>query len=205
MNLFKLTKIVLALVIALFITNTAQAAILNFDDATTLKQDILTNYEGFQWSEIGVLDSIRYTPSPSGYNNANTSGNYVVYNRFARTASVSHSLFDFVGANFTAAWYDNLQLTVEGLFDGVVTNSKTITLQPVGQEVAARFDFNFNGIDELRFNSFGGTVNTSLASRGQHFVMDDFEYNAAPAPEPSTAILGLMGIGSLLRRIRRTK
>ena len=200
----------LAVVTALFVTSNAQAAILTFDDITTAPEATITNYGGLQWTNTGVLDVTSYTYVPSGYQNANTSGDYVAYNKYASVASVSTSVFDFVGANFTAAWNDDLNLLVEGLLNGVVTNTRTVTLQPVAPGAAARIDFNYNGIDQLRFTSFGGTLNPAFinvaptAGAGPHFAMDDFEYNT-PVPEPSTALLGLMGIGSLFRRIRRKK
>jgi len=203
MKLFKTTTLVLAVVTTLFVTNTAQAAILSFDDFTTEPKTTLTNYGGFQWTQTGVLDTSVYEHQISGYVNGVTSGNYVAFNTYANLASASQSLFNFVGANFTAAWNDDLQLTVEGFLNGILTNSKTVTLQPVGTEAASRIDFNFNGIDELRFNSFGGTLNPTVGGAGCHFAMDDFEYT--PVPEPTTALLGLMGIGSLLGRIRRKK
>jgi hypothetical protein len=62
------------------------------------------------------------------------------------------------------------------------------------------FEFNFNDIDTLTFNSFGGTPQpTPTGGAGVHFVMDNFTF--ALVPEPSTiALLALGAIGLLARR-----
>ena len=63
------------------------------------------------------------------------------------------------------------------------------------------FNFNFLGIDNLKFTSFGGT-DAPYGDNGKQFALDNFTYNSKPVPEPLT-ILGSLtatGFGVALRR-----
>jgi len=209
-NKFKL--LVLGLAIAALGNSQANAAILTFDDITTDPTASITNYGGFTWTSTGVLNSTTYA-LPSGYKVANTSGDYVAFNEFAGIASANSTTFDFIGANLTSAWNDDLQLEVKGLLGGSELYSQTVTLQSVAPDAAKRFDFNFTGIDELVFTSSGGTHNQddfgdldpSAGIGGTHFAMDDFEYQTGdvPAPEPTSMALGFLGLSGILGLRRR--
>lgn len=207
-----LKKLVIAAGAALVMTNGAQAAVLTFDDYTTDFKKTLTTYGGFTWTSTGIIEATAYNAhyevSDSGYDNGVVSTDYVAYNQFAGIASAADGLFDFVGANFTAAWRNDLQLTVTGYLNGLLIDTRTVTLQSEGADAAQWIAFNFNGIDKLEFNSSGGTINTNFvytgsdstmapSMTGSHFVMDNFTYTS-PAPEPSSMVLGLMGLGSAL-------
>jgi hypothetical protein len=192
--------------------NATTLSTLTFDDvATPGGLAHLSTYGGLNWDNTGVINTTLF-PYASGYQNADTSGTNVAYNEFASVAAASKgSTFDFIGANFTAAWNEGLQLTVDGWLGGskVAGLTRTITLNTSGP--TSVYDFNFTGIDKLTFTSTGGTHNTvafgvanpSYGVGGTHFAMDDFQYTT-PAPEPSSMVLGLMGLSSVLG-LRRKK
>jgi hypothetical protein len=202
-------KIILGLLIGLTLLTgqcKANATTLTFDDiATPGGFAHISNYGGLNWHYTGVINTTLF-PYVSGYQNANTSGNNVVYIEYSSISTTKPDIrFDFFGANFTAAWNDGLQLTVDGWLGGskVAGLTKTITLNT--SSPTSVYDFNFKGIDKLTFTPTGGTHNTvafgvanpSYGIGGTHFAMDDFRYTT-PAPEPSSMILGLMGLGSML-------
>jgi len=221
MKNYKKLALAVATSAAFIMSSGAQAAVLTFDDINVSGSNYvnLANYGGLNWMNTAVLNAEEYTPN-SGYNNANVSGNNVAFNTYAEQATASYdissnSLFNFVGANFTAAWRDNLNLTVAGYLNGVQRYTQTVTIQSdtapnhIGS-AAERYTFNFDGIDELRLMATGGTQNVDAFGAadptkgigGAHFAMDNFEYT--PAPEPSTMVMGLMGLSSILG-LRRNK
>ncbi|MBD2325794.1 PEP-CTERM sorting domain-containing protein [Alkalinema sp. FACHB-956] len=165
----------------------ATAVTLTFDDGvlSTPFQNpgifIPEGYGGFNWNTMAVVDG-GSIPS-SGYNNAIVSGDNVAYNSGGTAAQifrVDRGTFTFNSAYFTAAWNDGLQIAVQGYLNGLLKSEMTFqvdTDDPVQQT------FNFIGIDELRFYSFGGIQNPKLSLSGTQFAMDDFVYNE-PIPEP---------------------
>ncbi|MFB2839779.1 hypothetical protein [Floridanema evergladense] len=191
-----------ATLIALAIGAAAQAAVLEFDNLTTDPGIQITNgYGGFNWNNFFVVN--RDVIPLSGYNKAAVSGKYSAYNGLAEKASIqSNSIFDFNGAFLTGAWNDGLSVLVEGLKNGVSLYSQTVVVDTTSPKW---FDFNFLGIDELKFSSFGGVENPNVSGgRGPHFAMDNFTINEVKSvPEPASTLgflaFGAMGLGSILK------
>lgn len=110
----------------------------------------------------------------------------------------STSLFDFSSAYLNAAYYDNLAVTVEGLLNGAVLFSQTVT---VSTSSALLVHIGFTGIDELAFSA-RTTATTSEAYTCEQFectqfTLDNLEMGAATIPEPSSLFLILGGFMSL--------
>jgi hypothetical protein len=180
----------------------AGAGTLTFDDITTevisgAMEDLVPPYGGFTWSEFW-----RYAHEDlfTGPQDITSSGSYAVYNIFGADVDMSvgaGETFDFIGAYFTALWRNDLQITVTGLLDGSQVYSQTVTVQATGQ---VWYQFDYDNIDELTFDSFGGT-NAGYGNDGVQFALDDFTF----VPEPNSFALvggGLVVFGLFQRRRR---
>ncbi|MFD2097312.1 PEP-CTERM sorting domain-containing protein [Corallincola platygyrae] len=186
-------KAVLALGVAsALMAANVSADVLTFDDitnATGFTNLAPTNYGGLTWSsDFYILHTPTYTPS--GYQTGTVSGDYVALNGFASDVAVSNGAFNFEGAYLTGAWNDGLQIEVTGLLGGAQQYQQTVSVDTSG---ATWFDFNFFGIDELKFRSFGGVQNGNLNGSGTHFALDNFTFSKAAVPAPAT--LALLGLG----------
>jgi hypothetical protein len=198
------------------------ATVLTFDDLDTTNDAtgygaIPDGYGGFNWSGVpgsgygepvdfaylgkNYMDLVLYIPE-SGYENT-IEGKAGAYNDYAGTVSLGGgggggALFTFNGAKFGAAWNDDLQLDLVGSKNGSPLYSTTLTLQVTGDD----FDLDWAGIDELSFKSYGGS-NHGYYGGGDHFVMDNFDYTAAPGL-PAFALIGAAPIvGGIVRRWRK--
>lgn len=145
----------------------AQALPLNFDDLNASTGDIDlsgSHYQGYSWSNFSAYDT---TNSFFGFSNGVVSGTNAVYTGGELNSGsvisplmgslISSSLFDVGGAYLAAGYYDGLDVRVEGLLNGSLLFSTTVT---VSSTAAHLFTFNFTGIDQLDFFALV-TANTS--------------------------------------------
>lgn len=180
--------------LGLSLASLAGATVITFDEFGGTA--VGTKYDGLSWNNLYTRPGGNHTSG--GYSNAVVSGQYTTYNGSADDVVLNSSLFDFNGVFLTAAWNDNLNIAVTGSQSGLVLYSETVVVNTSGP---TWFNFNFFGIDNLRFDSFGGTANAAYAQYGQgeHFAMDNFTYNeprqSVPAPSPLALLtLGLVGL-----------
>ncbi|EKF04274.1 PEP-CTERM sorting domain-containing protein [Tolypothrix sp. LEGE 11397] len=172
----------------------AQAGVIDFDDLPGNVDWIQNGYKGFNWNNFAYLNSTNYF-DPSAYRNGTVSNPNVAFNSGGDPASISinSGQFNFNSAYLTGAWNNGLNIRVEGLFQGSTKYSRTVN---VGSTSPTLFNFNFLGIDNLRFTSFGG-VNAGYNGSGTHFVLDNLTYNESESvPEPLT-ILGTLTAASI--------
>jgi MYXO-CTERM domain-containing protein len=188
------------------------ASILHFDDLSNF-QAVPNGYGGLNWNNFLAIDKDFYPNS--GYDNGNVSSENTVFNDleapayvFAATAS---STFTFNGAYLTGAWNNNLQIEVRGYLDGNQVITTTVIASSPSTTSPTFYSFNYSGIDQLEFISFGGT-DAGLGGGGTFFAMDNFTFNepigpTAGTPEPaSLAIWGLGALGvAAVGRARRRK
>jgi hypothetical protein len=195
-------------VIVLGIGAVAQATVLTFDDIAPVSNfdDIPNGYGGFNWDNFSYLNgSSPEIPRRTGYDNGRVSGDYVAFNGGGDPAVVSDSVFDFNSAYLTAAWNDGLSVTVEGLKSGATLYSKTVVVDTTQPTL---INFDYFGVDQLRFTSFGGVEPDYLLDQGSgtQFTLDNFTFNekATSVPEPTLLpallVVGTLSAGSALRR-----
>jgi hypothetical protein len=179
------------------ITGLAAADVLTFDNIGSSYDLIPSEYGGFNWGNMYSTDPMADGFSGTGYENGIVSGWVVAFNGYGRPAIATSvgSDFDFEGAWFTSAWYDDNILTVEG-YDN---NSLVSTIQMVLNTTTPQWlNANFKDIDELRFRT-----------SDWQFAMDNFTYNqnaSSSTPEPSTMLLlgsGLIGLVGFGRKFRK--
>ncbi|QLE47163.1 PEP-CTERM sorting domain-containing protein [Nostoc sp. C057] len=202
------TAAIAVTVIVLGIGAVAQATVLTFDDIAPIPvNDRISNgYGGLNWDNFDYINGSNTALSLTGYDNGRVSGDYVAFNGFGDTALVSDGIFNFNSAYLTAAWNNGLSVTVEGFKSGATLYSKTVVVDTT-QPTLVNFDY--LGIDELRFTSFGGVEPDYLietGGSGTQFVLDNFTFNekVTSVPEPTLlpAILSIATVsaGSVLRR-----
>ncbi|MEH1926751.1 PEP-CTERM sorting domain-containing protein [Nostoc sp.] len=201
------TAAIAAVAIVLGIGAVAQATVLTFDDIAPISyyEQIPNGYGGFNWDNFNYVNGLNTIDRRTGYDNGRVSGDYVAFNGDGNPALVSNSVFDFNSAYLTAAWNNGLSVTVKGLKSGATLYSKTVVVDTT-QPTLVNFDF--FGVDELKFTSFGGVEPDYLikSGAGTHFALDNFTFNekATSVPEPTLlpALLTIatLSAGSVLRR-----
>jgi len=177
------------------------SSVVDFDDAITIPitWDMPTGYAGFDWSSAwGVMGSEYHSSYPSGYANGTVSGDYVAFNSMGQPVEIScGSPFVLVGAYFTAAWRDGLQIAAEGYLDDDLLYSGTFT---VSTQSPTWVQFGWGYIDRIAFSSSGGTPVGGRLS-GTQFAMDNMTFHT---PAPGAILLAGLGTGltGWLRRRR---
>jgi hypothetical protein len=188
-----------ALVSSLVLASTpcARTAVLDFEDLAPASFNLPNHYGGFEWMFFGYKTYVPPSPPQSGYDVAAASGRAFVYNTLERSPVLSDSVFDFVGANLTSAYRDNLQIRVTGLRGSAELFSRTVVANVTSP---SWFDFNFQSIDSLLFEPFGGAAHPGFSSAGHYFGMDDFTF---VVPEPRTfPLLAIGALGLCFARLR---
>lgn len=171
------------------ITGHASATALTFDDIPP-QPSIPNGYGGLNWTNWGRVDTSTFLPS--GYGNGVVSGAYVAYNPFGLQAVVGGSAIDFDGAYLTAAWNDGLNIEVRGYLAGALKYDRIVTVDTTAPTF---FNFDYQDVDLLKFDSFGGSQG-GFNGAGTQFAMDNFTYSDhVQVPEPAT--LMLVGAGML--------
>jgi hypothetical protein len=185
------------------------AEVINFDDIAgnasnysatqdqgngLLAYQIANGYAGLTWNNMWILDGTDYNTVlgvQSGYGVAAMSGKDIALNFYGNQAitASSGSTFDFNGAFFTSAWYDNNILTLTGLNNGTVVGTVTVGINTTGPQWV---NCDFLGVDEVDFS----TTN-------YQFAMDNMTINKSAVPEPgilSLVAVGLLSLGCVIRR-----
>lgn len=168
-----------------------------FDDITSAERVSFTNYEGFEWDNFGVA-TYDHKGAYTGYYNANVSGDYVAFNQWGVPAAVSRdNPFCLVGAHFTAAWRNGLQILAEGYLEGDLVHSRTFTVCTCDPTWVS-FDWGY--VDHVVFSTSGGE-SAGYAQNSFQFAMDNMVYHT---PAPGAILLAGMGAGltGWLRRRR---
>lgn len=202
-------KLILGLAFLLPIaSDSALADLITFDDLPRPGGIPLTNgYHGFNYSNLDYINTI---PLPgTGYRTGTVSPHNVAYNGYGNPASLTSAggtAFTLDSFYLTAAWNDDLDVTVTASRLGVVLDTTTLIVSTDGPTLET---LNWTGIDTLQFSAFGGTPHPHAAGSGTNFVLDNLaidESASSPTPEPQTLVLvgsgALAALGAARRRLR---
>jgi len=151
-----------------------------------------SGYRGFNWNNFGNLDGVNYINNPSGFAAGVVSTNNVCYNilnSLANITSTNGGHFNFISAELTAAFNDNLQLEAQGYVDDVLTYDQTYTLSATAPTLIV---FDYLGVTKVNFISSGGTPHAGYSGGSTHFAMDNVTMGAViqPVIQPLTPFPG---------------
>lgn len=202
----------------------ADAPIMFDDLSPSPTLEIPSPYAGLDWSSgFYVMDTALFSAQngPNGYSNGVVSGSNVAFNAYANPVSFwdpnPAGTFILNSAYFTAAWDDNLSITVSGYGGGAVEGSNyvggtqldtiTFTVNTTGPTLET---FNWTGLNYVTFSSSGGIHHSGYAGNQPEFAMDNLTLNnVSPppsVPEPSAVILlaTMLGLVGFRLRVSRT-
>ena len=172
----------------------AQAAVITFDDliCSAGGTPIPNGHAGLNWSNFYCVDGATAYGGNSGYNAGRVSGSHVAYNGFGSTAEFivtapGGTKFNFNSVYLTAAWRDNLVVTIVAYRDGTAVSTITHTLSATAPTLVT---LNLSQIDHVRFSSAGGTPHAPYGSSpGYQFAMDnlDISFNLPATGVTATA------------------
>jgi len=138
-------------------------------------------YEGLLWDNMAWVDKNSWSlyKAKTGHNSA--------YNDEGLPAAIlspDGTVFDFLGAYLRSIYNDNNYLTVTAYKNGSIFDEQKFLLSTNYQYKT----FNYTGIEKITFSTTSRDMN-----------IDSIDINEpTPVPEPSSMILGLMGLGSLI-------
>jgi hypothetical protein len=184
---------------ALLAASACFADIITFDDIPVPAGfnsyvPIPNGYHSFNWNNFDAF----YGPGTphSGYAAGVVSSPNVAFNVAGNPASFSSATqFTLTSAYFTGAWFDGLNITIQGLNGATVVDSTTVV---VNATVPTLSSFNWTGLTEVAFASSGGTLHPGYAGSGSgpQFVLDNLTINAVP--EPSSGLLTAIAVSGLV-------
>lgn len=219
----------LALVAALSLAGSAQAASIVSPTATFAPTTDLFNFNGYDGLDVAAasrvwLDTGTYYVSDAtsvlGANEQDLGGNGLWGARFGTTPTGSGNFLSATGATLFGFFFAGPQAQIGAYFnlsqpmDGVKGATLTLTAYSAANQVLESFsykvDTSWDSYNEGMFlgfsranadiHSFGVTV-----TAGQSLVLDDLHLSAAPVPEPGSLALLATGIAVIAGVASRRK
>jgi len=144
--------------------------------------DVDDKVDGFEFINFAALHTPSYAEQDGGYVNGTTSGDWVAFNRGGSPAViVGEDSFYFREATFTAAWEDDLDLTITAYdLEGTVYVERATETINLNTDDPIRWSFGseYRDIEAVVFETSGGVPDPTLISFGNHFAMDDMLFIA---------------------------
>ena len=199
-----LGKLMCAAVTVMAFMNSAHAVVVDFEDVELnffgLAGEVQDGHQGLDWDNFGAVNTELLGVG------GNTSGEVAAFNLGADATISGDEAFDFSGASFKGVFANNVQVEVLGFNFGTEVYSQTIDLSSTD---ATWFDFGFEGVTDLVFNSYILTPwGAKIGGLASIFTMDDFTFNESVSEVPLPASIWLMmaalgGFGTLRRRMNK--
>lgn len=188
----------------LLLAPAAQAQNVSFDDLPNgggCGIGFISNgYKGLNWNNFAYLRGTDCGPN-NGYVNGTLSADFVGFNAFGNAASFSKaSAFTWSGY-LTAAWRNNLDVTIVGSLNGNQVYSQTSQLSIAGPTL---FSFG-QQVDLVIISAANGTNPGNLGGDGTHVAFDDVTINSSAVPEPASLVLLSAGLGLVVVAARRRR
>lgn len=189
---------------ALFtVASTSHATtLITFDEiSNNSNNSVPDNYQGFEWQNFDYVNPFSSTSGfeSSGARNGIVSLSHLAVNHGALPAQFqSATPFTLNSAYFGAAFNDGLQVTVEGISDGLIVDTKSFAVNSTGRTLET---FNWQNIDTVLISASGGTRNPLYGSSAPIFTMDNLITSNVPEPETYAMLLAGLGLlGAITRR-----
>jgi subtilisin family serine protease len=157
-----------------YTANIALEGDINFDDLPTPDNGgtiVPNNYKDLTWSTSWYyLDGNNNDYNPSGYQNGMVSAPHIAFNAYEDDVTISdNTTFDFTSAYITAAWNNDLNVTLTAFKNGVEQYQHSVFVNPY---TPTKVVLNWSNIDEIQFHSEGGTnaelvITQELAEEGK--------------------------------------
>jgi hypothetical protein len=163
-----------ALVLSLALASNANALLINFDDVNApFISTVPSGYNGYTWNNFAIANG-NNNPN-TGYQIGIVSQANIAFNLGSTPAYISKSdFFNLNSGYFTAAWNNDLQLTVTGFTDEGGSNQKYISTYTLQTTAPSKIVFNWTGIKRILFSSSGGTdADATDGGGGAHFALDN--------------------------------
>lgn len=162
---------------------------LTFDDVSPVEYVLIQDgYHDMQWNNFFIQNGLN---APGFYNGAVSPPN-MAFNGLGDPASISSGgAFTLQSAYFTAVYVDTQQIRAQGFLGGIQTYDNSY---PVNNGGPTLLNFNYSGIDEVRFS-------ISTSPRGI-FAMDNL---VVIVPEPSIWALFSVAVVAGVLGVRRPK
>jgi hypothetical protein len=188
----------------------AGPTVITFDDLPSPgagSMVVPNGYAGLQWDNFRYLDPVLQGIQNSGYYHGMISAPQVAYNSFGDPATISGGSFNLLSAYLTGGWNDGLQVEVQGFAGGTQIYDNTYT---VNSTAPSLINFEYLGIDSVRFSSFGGLGHAGYVGAGEQFALDMMTIEVIPEPSgfaltgvaAALLVICLRGVGC--RRNRRS-
>jgi PEP-CTERM motif len=183
----------------------ASAETITFDDIPTNSlTSVPSTYAGLSWQGFFVFNVEDASGPGEAYNSGVASPPNVAFNAacdaatqaVADTCNIaefsSSSPFTFGSTYLTGAYNNGLQVLVTGYLAGNVEDTELLTVYySFG---ATLFNFDWEDLDQVSFESWGGTQIASGSGSGSNFTMDNLTVDLSTSqptgsvPEPSTFV-----------------
>jgi hypothetical protein len=184
----------------------ALAELITFDTLATNGGSgklIPLGYANLYWSGFYAIDSA-LVASPNGFVPGTVSSPNVAFNVSGGQPSIDAEpgggTFNLDSLYITAAWDDDLSVTVQG-YNGF--NLVTETVLPTSATVSTPYTLvDFDNLTQVNFLPSGGTPHPGYAGSGQEFALDNVvvDINPPAVPEPASLSLLVLAASCILSR-----